>query len=464
MKSLFSRNLRLYFAIIVLWLFLGNFQAKAASFLISTANPTCRVGNNITINILLNSPDIATNAVQGDINYHFDSLSLTSINIKDTLIQFWVQEPSNNKVSGLISFEGVILNPGYLGKSGKILGLTFNCRQEGTSSLTFSSGSILANDGKGTSILDNLSSLNITVLPKVAVVDDTGIITGTKATPKLILESLSQQATDPIVAFLFKLQGADDPDYYEVTIDDGAKEIWPASKSNRYETRVLSPGNHAIGVTAIYKNNYSLNATKDFVVEPLILPIIKGLPPSISTEDPFEIEVVTEYPLANVKIEVQPLKGGEPIITVLTTDKNGSLKTSLKGLLSEGSYLVKAKVFLDNLASSYYTAPAVLQVEPSPLKQIQALAANYLRIIVILVAIVIVSSSSILYILERTRRYHRMYDKKVDSSFEKLDEEGKKIIEMSDSQTGFSKEETKTLNQFRILAARIKALLYFRKH
>ncbi|MFZ2414546.1 MAG: hypothetical protein WAW33_00890, partial [Minisyncoccia bacterium] len=222
-------------------------------------------------------------------------------------------------------------------------------------------------------------------------------------------------------------------------------------------------GKHSIEVTAIYKNNYSLNATKDFTIEPLVLPIIKGLPLSISSEDALEIEIVTEYPSSNVKIESQPLNGGEPIVAILTTDEKGSLETNLKGLLTENSYLIKAKVFLDNLASSYYTTPAVLRVEPSPLQQIQALAASYLRIIVMLAATAIVLFTLIFYILERNRRYHLMYDKKIDSSFMKMDEDGKKIIEMSDGLEGFSKEEMKTLNQFRALANRIKHLLYFRK-
>jgi hypothetical protein len=153
-----------------------------------------------------------------------------------------------------------------------------------------------------------------------------------------------------------------------------------------------------------------------------------------------------------------------PIVTVLTTDKNGLLKTNLKGLLTEGGYLIKAKVFLDNLASSNYTTPAVLQIEPSPLKQIQNLAASYLRIIVTLAATVIVLFAAIFYALERSRRYHRVYNKNIDSSFASLDKEGAEIIEMSDEQKGFSESERKSLNKFKALSARIKALLYPHKH
>jgi hypothetical protein len=469
MRQSFFKILRLIVVTVFFWSFLGIFSAQAANFDIKTNSPSCQIGDNIIVNISLNSVDVAANAVQGTITFSPNSLSNIDLSTSNSVVQFWVHEPVKNNASGVISFEGAIMNPGYLGGSGKILTLTFNCRQEGTSLISFSSGSILANDGQGTSILDKLSSLNInvlpktvvttTILPKTSVPIDTGTITGTKASPKLILESLTKQATDPIVAFSFKVQGADDPDYYEVIIDNGTKEIWPTSKNTHYETRVLTPGNHSIGVTAIYKNDYSLIATQDFTIEPLVLPIIKNLPTKISTDDAFEIEIGTEYPFSNVKIESQPLKGGTPIITVLATDKDGSLTTSLKGMLSEGSYLIRAQVFLDSLASSNYTSPVVVLVEPSALKQIQTLAINYLRIIVILAAITIVLAASIFYVLERMRRYNRKYRKTLEQSFKSLEAEGENIIELSDGIKGFSLTEHKSLNKFKELLDKLKKSL-----
>ncbi|MCX6737580.1 MAG: hypothetical protein NTX26_02510, partial [Candidatus Parcubacteria bacterium] len=318
-----------------------------------------------------------------------------------------------------------------------------------------------ANDGKGTSILDNLSSLNITILPQTTVTTkETGIVGGTKANPKLILESLTKQATDPIVAFSFKLEGADNPDYYEVTIDNGIKEIWPTIKSAHYETRVLLPGSHSIGVAAIYKNNYSLNTTQDFVVEPLTLPIVKNLPSQINADDILEFEVLTNYPEADIVLEFQPLKGGEAVIVNLITNSDGNLNVSLRNILSESSYLVKTKVFLVNSASSQYSTPAVLRVNPSKLNQIKSLATAYLVIIVLLASIAMVLTMVIFYILGRIRRYRKDYNKKVDEVFANLDTAGRHIIEFSDDVAGMNDKEKEEAEKYRDILTKNRQTLY----
>lgn len=449
---------------VIFWLFLGFHLAQAANFDIQTLIPTCRVGNNISLQIFLNSPDVAANAVQGTIRFAANELSLLDLDTKDSLVQFWVQEPLKNNVAGLISFEGAILNPGYLGKTGRILGLTFNCRQEGNTIVSFSSGSILANDGKGTNILDNLSSLNITVLPKaVEAADASGIVAGTKAPPKLILEPIARQTTDAVAAFAFKLQGADNPDYYEITLDKGAIEIWPLEKGLIYKTPPLEFGTHTLKVRAVYRNNYSLEANQEFIVDALALPIFKDLPAQITVDDPLDFEIITRYPLANVQLEFQPLKGGAPIVTILTTDSLGYLKVNLSGLFDVGSYLVKAKVLFDDNSASAYTAPVILQVNEIPLKRFQALVVLYLKIIVVLGSIVIVLLSIIFYIIERIKRHNAIYQKKLEQSFDSLDTEGKNIIELSDGMGGLSPTESQSLNKFQELLAKIKKVLYSTK-
>jgi len=464
MKHLNSTVPKTISTIILLWLFFGTSKVQAADFDIQTLIPTCRVGNNISLQISINSPDVAVNAVQGTLRFSANELSLIDLGTKDSLVQFWVQEPLKNNVAGLVSFEGAILNPGYLGKAGRILDLTFNCRQEGNTTVLFSSGSILANDGKGTNILDNLTSLNITILPKAAVTADaTGVVAGTKITPKLILEPVARQTTDAIAAFAFKLQGAENPDYYEITLDKGTVEIWPLEKGLIYKTPPLDFGAHTLKVRAVYRNNYSLEASQEFTVDALALPIFKDLPAQITVNDPLSFEIITQYPLANVRLEFQPIKGGTPIVTVLTTDSLGYLKVNLSGLFKVDSYLVKAKVLLSDNSASPYTAPVVLQVNEIPLKRFQALVVLYLKITVTLGAIVIVLLSVIFYIVERIKRHNINYKKNLDQSFNSLDTEGKNIIELSDGVSGLSPTESQSLNRFQELLAKIKKVLYSTK-
>lgn len=459
MKHLYSNIFFLLSATILFWIFGGVLDVQAAGFEIKTIAPSCRVGGNITLDILLNSPEVAANAIQGTIRFSPNLLTLVDLNTKSSLIQFWVQEPIKNNVSGLISFEGAILNPGYLGKAGKILELTFSCRQEGAASIVFTTGSILANDGKGTNILDKLSSIDIAVLQKAAVITDTGIIAGTKASPKLILEPLARQETNPIATFLFKLQEADNPDYYEVVLDQSSPEIWPLTKGLIYKTPLLDFGNHTLTVRAIYKNNYTLIASQDFVVGALAVPTFENLPSQITIDDALKFDIVTKYPLAKVQLELQPLKGGTPIITVLPTDTVGYLKIHLSGLLNVGAYLVKAKVILEDSSSSPYSTPIVLQVEQTPLRHFQTLSLSYLKIVVILGAVVLVLTSVIFFIIERIKRYNVFHKKVLDASFVNLDTEGGHIIELSDGVSGFNSTEHQSLYKFKELIARIKKAL-----
>ncbi|MCD4760678.1 hypothetical protein K8R42_02150, partial [bacterium] len=64
---------------------------------------------------------------------------------------------------GKVNFEGIVLNPGYTGSAGKILTVGFRTKASGTANLTFSSGSVLANDGQGTNILTGMGSASFAI-------------------------------------------------------------------------------------------------------------------------------------------------------------------------------------------------------------------------------------------------------------------------------------------------------------
>lgn len=101
------------------------------------------------------------NAAQGVIRIPSDKLEVVSVTKDGSKITLWVQEPgyTNNSVH----FEGVILNPGYTGTSAKLLNITFKVKTSGTAALSFTSGSVLANDGSGTNILGGLGSASFTL-------------------------------------------------------------------------------------------------------------------------------------------------------------------------------------------------------------------------------------------------------------------------------------------------------------
>ncbi|HEV7424016.1 MAG TPA: hypothetical protein VGO21_02380 [Candidatus Paceibacterota bacterium] len=119
-------------------------------------------GENITVNVEVNSFLQSINAVSGIISFPQGLVSVVSLNKDNSIIKLWTQEPhiSSNK----ISFEGVILTPGFEGTHGPILQITFRAKNKGMVYLNWNEGSILANDGYGTNVLDSLDPTSFKII------------------------------------------------------------------------------------------------------------------------------------------------------------------------------------------------------------------------------------------------------------------------------------------------------------
>jgi hypothetical protein len=98
------------------------------------------------------------NAASGVISFPSDKLEVTSLSKTGSIFNLWVEEPSFSNSNGTVNFEGIVLNPGFTGAAGKIITANFKVKAAGVATLNFSSGSVLANDGKGTNILANMGS------------------------------------------------------------------------------------------------------------------------------------------------------------------------------------------------------------------------------------------------------------------------------------------------------------------
>ena len=143
--------------IILAFAFLATipYVAHAATLHFSPSSGT-HTRTTFSVNVLVSSADQAMNAASGIISFPKDKLEVVSLSKIGSIFGLWVQEPYFSNTSGIISFEGIVLNPGFIGSNGKALTITFRTKTAGPASLTFSSGSVLANDGKGTNILSGL--------------------------------------------------------------------------------------------------------------------------------------------------------------------------------------------------------------------------------------------------------------------------------------------------------------------
>lgn len=149
--GIFSKIFFLFFA----FLFAPSL-VQAASLNFSPASGSYGVGTTFSLSVNVESVAQAMNAASGVVSFPWDKLEVVSISKQGSIFSLWPVEPSFSNSQGTVSFEGIVLNPGYTGPNGKILTVTFKARSAGVANVSFSSGSVLANDGTGTNILDGL--------------------------------------------------------------------------------------------------------------------------------------------------------------------------------------------------------------------------------------------------------------------------------------------------------------------
>jgi len=141
----------------------GMHMAEAATLFLSPSSGTYPQGQIFYANVNVSTPDAEpANAISGRIAFPQDVLEAVSVSNAGSVVDIWIREPSISQ--GEIVFEGIILNPGFVGKSGKIVSIGFRGKKVGTSGVSFSLGSVLANDGNGTNILRGFGNASYAVV------------------------------------------------------------------------------------------------------------------------------------------------------------------------------------------------------------------------------------------------------------------------------------------------------------
>jgi len=121
------------------------------------------VGKSFTLKVVVSSPNQAVNAFSGTVSFPKDKLQVVSLSKTDSIVSVWVADPTFSNDEGIVSFEGIALNPGFIGSSGKIVSINFKSIARGDAAVTVTNASVLANDGSGTNILKEIQSSAIVI-------------------------------------------------------------------------------------------------------------------------------------------------------------------------------------------------------------------------------------------------------------------------------------------------------------
>ncbi len=127
-----------------------------ATLFISPSSGAYKVGELFSVLVNVNSGDQAINAASGQINFDNAKLEVTELGYTRSIFTIWTEEPAFSNAAGTVRFSGGVPSPGFTGASGAILRINFKTKASGQASVILGSGAVLANDGKGTNILDSL--------------------------------------------------------------------------------------------------------------------------------------------------------------------------------------------------------------------------------------------------------------------------------------------------------------------
>lgn len=147
--------------IIALFLFSVSF-AHAATLSLSPGTNVYNTGSTFTVRLLVNSSGQSINAAEGTLKFNPSELSVVSVSRGGSIFNLWVTEPTFSNSAGTVSFSGG--SPaGYSGSAGTVMSVTFRAKGSGPAKVTFSSGSVLANDGRGSNVLTNMNGGTYTI-------------------------------------------------------------------------------------------------------------------------------------------------------------------------------------------------------------------------------------------------------------------------------------------------------------
>lgn len=137
---------------------------KSVSFVIPTKGQY-RLGEMFPMKIEISGIKTPINAVQADLSFERSKLEVVDVSTKDSFANIFVQKEISND-GGYARLTGGLPNPGYFSDKGLFGTVYFKAKSPGIVKIEFlPSSMVLANDGRGTNVLKDLTSVSYLILP-----------------------------------------------------------------------------------------------------------------------------------------------------------------------------------------------------------------------------------------------------------------------------------------------------------
>lgn len=137
-------------------------SAHAATLELSLEKEITSTKSDVVVLVTINSEDQNINTAQASISFPVNLLEVTSIDKSDSILTFWLEEPSFDNTKGIIKFVGGSTS-GFNGPSLKVMKVAFKVKGSGTGRLSVSNGAITASDGTGSNVYSTSKGLDINI-------------------------------------------------------------------------------------------------------------------------------------------------------------------------------------------------------------------------------------------------------------------------------------------------------------
>lgn len=148
--------------LVALLTFAIPFLSYAATLSLSPSSGVYGAGETFTARVVVNTNGAPINAADATLSFNPNELSVVSVNRGSSIFNLWVTEPEFSNSAGSIAFSGG-LPSGYTGSAGNVMNVTFRSKGSGTARVSFTNGSVLANDGRGTNVLTAMNGGTYTI-------------------------------------------------------------------------------------------------------------------------------------------------------------------------------------------------------------------------------------------------------------------------------------------------------------
>ena len=135
--------------------------AFAADLMLSPSTASFDVGQTFNVRVEVNPDGESVNAVETALKFDADKLTVTALSKTGSAFSLWTTEPEFLNSAGTINFGGG--SPTPFSKTSTILTITFKAKAVGTAEVSFTEGSVLAADGKGTDVLAAMKKSTYTI-------------------------------------------------------------------------------------------------------------------------------------------------------------------------------------------------------------------------------------------------------------------------------------------------------------